>query len=427
MLLHAIFVAFYILLSSANANSMVLLRDAEIEDLLTDMARDIFKVAQLDPQSAKIYVIASNDINAFTIGGGYMFLTSGIILKYPNPLHLLAIMCHETGHMAARHINRQIAAIQSASNNLGIASIAALIGSAVTGSTDAAALLLGYAMTTTRFFLRFSRSEEMAADILAATYLQKLGYDPKLLIESFYEFQRMDIMNGSINLPEYIRSHPKTDDRINALMKFVTNRNKPIDKNLLDRYRRITEKLKAYIAPYYDNAYKDEYGKAIYLHRIGKTADAIKILQNLVNKNNDDIYYASTLAQMLNEVQQTQTALNIYQKIYSSKINPLLKIEYASILLESKKNISTAIQILTPLQYEGRVDSDVFRLLGKAYGLCNQKGMSDYFIGREQIINGHYSAALLLFKRSLKTLPKGSREYEKAKYFINLINREYRD
>lgn len=407
-----------------------IIRDAEIEDTLTEMAQKIFKVAKLNPKNAKVYVIDSADINAFTIGDGYIFITSGLLLKYDNPLHILAIMCHEVGHIAAGHIDRQISLLKSSSKRFGIAAIASIVAGALTGSGDSAALLLGYAMTDARFFLRFSRSEEFAADALAVSYLEKLNYSADVLIESFEVFRRTDMLNGMNNLPVYVSTHPKTDARINVLDKYRKFRHYS-DIKLYKRYQHIITKLKIYTRSDLTSNFSDEYTQIFYLYKTGKSQEAISRLKKLASSNSN-FYYEETLAQMLHETGNFQEAIDIYKKLYSFKINQLIKIDYASTLIDfAGKNcvqrdeyLKKAIEILSPMQYDPQIDSDVFRLLGKAHGMLNNKGLSAYFVGREQMVLQNYIVALKMLTLSLKFLPKNSPHHKMCRYLMSLLKQK---
>jgi hypothetical protein len=51
-----------------------LIRDAEIEGLLRQFSRPIFKAARIDPDAVRVYVIANDSINAFVAGGQRIFM-----------------------------------------------------------------------------------------------------------------------------------------------------------------------------------------------------------------------------------------------------------------------------------------------------------------------------------------------------------------
>jgi len=49
----------------------------------------------------------SQEVNAFALPGGYMFVNSGLVLKADNEAELAGVMAHEIAHVAARHGTRE--------------------------------------------------------------------------------------------------------------------------------------------------------------------------------------------------------------------------------------------------------------------------------------------------------------------------------
>ncbi|MDR0677232.1 MAG: M48 family metalloprotease [Holosporaceae bacterium] len=418
------YILFFFFLFDFIKADITLVRDAESEEILKEMAQQIFKVAKLRTESAKVYIINSEEINAFTIGNGYIFITSGLLLFFDDPLQIVGILCHETGHIAAGHINRKISAIQNRSVNTTLAMLAGIIGASITGSEKAMALALGYVMTDERLFLRFSRGEELAADALAVEYLEKLGYGADVLIDVFGTFNRMDHLTGGKNLPAYISSHPKPEERIFAVQKHAKHRKYYADQDLLLRYKRIRLKIKAYlnkidlktVVP------EDDYSKAIYFYRIGRTTDAINLLQH---DNSRDIYQKETLAQILYDSGQLKEAINIYEGIYSKNIHALIKINYSNVLIEANTKVDIAISILESLKYSERFNSEVYRLLAKGYGKLGKKELSMFMLAQEQMLLGNYHVAYKLINTCIEKLDK--KNQKKAKYLKELLERDYRE
>jgi predicted Zn-dependent protease len=409
--------------------NFTIIRDAEIEETLTGIVQKIFDVAGLRKKSAKVYVVHSDSINAFTIGNGYVFVTSGLLLKFKNPLNLIAVLSHETGHLAAGHIDSMISRLQNSSSNFLMAMLAGMLGGLVTGSEEALAVLLGYAMTDERLFLRFSREQELAADALGASYLEKMGYDTEAMIEVFEVFERMEIIGGAVSLPTYVRTHPKSIDRISALRKRkkIQKKSQKCDKKLFERYKRITEKLKSYLGNngLFEQIPQEDYPKAIYLHRRGKSKEAIEILKKIVEKVPKDVYYKETLAQILNESGNPSEAIKYYKQIYNSKSHVLIKVDYAKALVQEKQ-ADFAIKILEAAKYEDQFNPEIFRLLANAYGQKGRQGLSFFMLAQEQMLLQNYRMAYELLKSSLQLMDKKTESsyIKKAQYFKQLLERE---
>jgi predicted Zn-dependent protease len=62
-----------------------------------------------------IKLIDSEEVNAFALPGGFMFVNSGLILKTDTEAELAGVLAHEIAHVAARHGTRQATRGQNSS------------------------------------------------------------------------------------------------------------------------------------------------------------------------------------------------------------------------------------------------------------------------------------------------------------------------
>src|SRR5580692_8420329 len=112
-------------------------------------------------------LIEADEINAFTLPGGYVFINTGLLELSGNEAELASAIAHEIGHAAARHATRQ--ASRDKLVRMGTLPLAVLGG-------PAAGLAMRAAVPMA--FMRFSREFETEADLLGLQYLWKSGYDP---------------------------------------------------------------------------------------------------------------------------------------------------------------------------------------------------------------------------------------------------------
>ena len=92
-----------------------LIRDAEIEGLLRQFAKPVFKAARINPASVTVYVIADDSINAFVAGGQRIFVNTGLFTKTKTPEEVIGVLAHETGHIAGGHLSRLNSELERAS------------------------------------------------------------------------------------------------------------------------------------------------------------------------------------------------------------------------------------------------------------------------------------------------------------------------
>lgn len=126
-----------------------------------------------------IKVVDSDELNAFTLPGGFLYVNYGVIVDAENEAELAGVMAHEVAHVAARHATRQM----TRANMLSLMSLPlGLAGGGMVG--QAVQLAVGFAKPME--MLKFSRGFESEADYLGLEYLFAAGYDPQAFI-SFLE------------------------------------------------------------------------------------------------------------------------------------------------------------------------------------------------------------------------------------------------
>jgi predicted Zn-dependent protease len=162
-------------------------------------------------------VLDSDDVNAFALPGGYVYITRGIMAYLNNEAQLVAVLGHEVGHVTARHAVRQ----QTGATAAGVG--ATLIG-ILTGSGDLAnvANMAGSALIS-----GYGRDMELEADSLGAEYLNRLGYDPKAMIDVVRLLKNQEMLEVQMARQEgrephiyhgLFASHPDNDTRLKEVV-----------------------------------------------------------------------------------------------------------------------------------------------------------------------------------------------------------------
>ncbi|HUI57459.1 MAG TPA: M48 family metallopeptidase [Bryobacteraceae bacterium] len=163
-------------------------------------------------------VIDSNEVNAFALPGGFLFVNTGLIVEAENEAELASALAHEIAHVAARHGTRQ-------SSRGEVAQIASLPLIFLGGWAGLAARQ-GSGLAIPLTFLKFSRGFEREADMLGLQYLYKSGYDPLAAVDFLERIEALERKKPG-TLSDLFRSHPKTSDRIKAIQQDIRDLLKP--------------------------------------------------------------------------------------------------------------------------------------------------------------------------------------------------------
>jgi predicted Zn-dependent protease len=156
-------------------------------------------------------LIEADDINAFTLPGGFIFINTGTLRLSDNEAELASVLAHELGHAAARHATRQI----TRDNTITAATLPLILfGGWGLLARQGATLAGPMAM------FRFSRAFETEADLLGIQYLWKAGYDPSASVDLFERVESTERKQpGSVS--KLFRTHPLTPDRIEKTQKNI--------------------------------------------------------------------------------------------------------------------------------------------------------------------------------------------------------------
>lgn len=159
-----------------------------------------------------IKVIDNDEVNAFALPGGFLFVNTGLINLAENESELAGVLAHEIAHVAARHGTRQ--ATRGQITNLATIPLIFLGGWTGYGVRQAAGLALP--MT----FLKFSRGFEEEADFLGVQYLYAAGYDPNSMVE-FFERLKAQEKKKPGTFAKVFSSHPTNEKRIQKVQKEI--------------------------------------------------------------------------------------------------------------------------------------------------------------------------------------------------------------
>jgi len=152
-------------------------------------------------------------INAFAMPGGIIAINSGLFVLTQTESELASVIAHEISHVSQRHIARRF----SRQQKLSVMNTLALLGSVlatVYGSPDAG--MAAATITNTQIqenALAYSRTFEHEADRIGMALLVNAGLDPYGMPHFFERLHNHSLVNQN-RVPEFLRSHPLTLDRV---------------------------------------------------------------------------------------------------------------------------------------------------------------------------------------------------------------------
>lgn len=152
------------------------------------------------------YVVNINEVNAFAVPGGFVYINRGLIDRTENLSELAGVLAHEIGHVEARHSVQMLERMQAAQAGVAVASI--LLGGPP-GGLAGAAVDIGAAA----YFARHSREAEHEADAIAVQLLPGAGIDPGGIV-TFFRKLLDEQQRAPSTVEQWFATHPLTEERI---------------------------------------------------------------------------------------------------------------------------------------------------------------------------------------------------------------------
>ncbi len=367
-----------------------LLRDAEIEGLLRLYARPIFKVAGLNPNAVKVYLIGDPRINAFVAGGQRIFVHTGLITRAKTPNEVIGVLAHETGHIAGGHLAKLNNEVARASKERIIGMLigaAAVVGGAAAGS-DAAAktgqgIVIGSQGFAQRGLLSYQRAMESTADQSALRYLEATGQSAEGMLTMFDRLSR-DSLAALNDADPYLFSHPMPLARIRALentIKASPNYGRGDSEGLKLRHALAQAKIAGFLEstqtvfrkyPKSDNSLPARYARAIAMYLKGDLKNAIPVIDGLTDEMPENPYFWELKGQAYFESGQAKASLAPLQR--ARKLLPnngLIQLAYAQSLV-GLGTTQAADEALSILRQARKTEADtpvIYKYEAQAYAI----------------------------------------------------------
>jgi len=186
-------------------------RDPALESYLESITLKLARSSQRPEIRYSVRVLDAPDVvNAFSIPGGYIYISSGLLDFVNNEAELAAVLGHEIGHVVARHAINRIARVSLFSLLVDQARDIGLISDEATAHKLAdTAMPILFAVDAHTFY---SRDDEIEADLLGLYELVRAGWNPEG--ESTLLARLAKATPQESALTALIATHPNSSDRL---------------------------------------------------------------------------------------------------------------------------------------------------------------------------------------------------------------------
>jgi predicted Zn-dependent protease len=424
----------------AYAQNIPMVRDAEIEALVRDYARPIFKAAGLSKAGIQIVLVNDKSFNAF-VAGRRLFINTGALMEAETPNEIIGVIAHEAGHLAGGHQQRlrdQLERAKTMAIIAGLLGAGAMVAGAATDSKGLAGAGMGLATgggeVARRSLLSYQRGEEITADRSAITYLDATGQSGRGMLKTFQRFQSALSLSGA-QVDPYRVSHPMPQDRIANLQTLIQkspNYDKTDSAALQQRHDMMRVKIAAYtqgqaaasrMIQKINDGLAAKYGDAQVTYLYGNLRSAQAKADALVKTQPKNPYFQELRGDILMKTNRPKDAAAAYAKAVS--LDPaksgLLSVAYGQALMAvgTPDMLKKAVTQISNGLERDRENASGYRYLAQAYGMQGDVGDADLATAEGYYYSGAYRDAAIFATRAQQRLKPGSPGWLRAQDIIN--------
>ncbi len=189
---------------------------------VNELAQHIVRVTEPQPFLYRFSILESDNLNAFTIGGGYVYLSSAVVAQAGDVAELAGVLAHEIAHVKLRHIAK-------AKENQGLATLISMaaVAAVVLAGGDPSLLAIGSGINVS-MQLKHSREHEAQADREGIEYMIRSGYQPQGMLR-FFQRILTEKPHAGKGVPPYLFTHPALRERIAAARVDIERLHPPLD------------------------------------------------------------------------------------------------------------------------------------------------------------------------------------------------------
>lgn len=413
------------------AAAQSILRDAETEQLLRDMAAPLIEASELESGNVELVLINDGSINAFVAGGQAIYVHTGLISAATTANEVQGVLAHELGHITGGHVVRFDERTKAATN-ISLLSLLLGVGAALAGAGEGAmGIIAAGQQAAMGSFLSFNRDQEASTDLAGARYLSGAGISGKGMITFFERLRGNEIRAGYSQADEaaYARTHPLTGDRIQVLRELLDDDpawETPPDPELQERFVRAKAKLFGFLAepqrtlnayPVRDTSIPARYARAYAYHKDARVDMALAETDALLAAEPDNPWFLELKGQVLLESGRPMEALApLRRAVDLTRSHPLIAgmLGHALIATENRANFPEAEQVLRASVQRDRFNPFAWYQLGVVYEASGDIPRARLASAEQQVMNRLYPQALMNAQAAEAGLPYGSSDWIRA-------------
>ncbi|MEH6550395.1 MAG: M48 family metalloprotease [Pseudomonadales bacterium] len=380
-------------------NQAPLIDDPLLTDYLEHLIYFLATHSQLKDRRLELVVVDNPTMNAFAVPGGIIGVHNGMFRYAKSEDQFASVLAHELAHISQRHFARSVELQKKAYLPTMAGLLAGLILTATTGSDVGLAVLSSTQAAALQSQINYTRSNEQEADRIGMQNMVNAELDPHAVADMFEQMIQATRYHSSNRIPEFLRTHPVTENRIADARARARNLDSPAARPDLEY-----QLMRARVALHFEknpdfavsrarDAMKDHrldptaarYSYALALIRANRLEEAEPHIEYLVNRDPSRITFRVAQAELLIQQKELERADELLsrQLRYNPNNYPLSVTQVE--VLRQLGRIREAEAILTEQIQFRPTDPNVWYQLSEIRGLAGDilgvhEARAEYFL-----------------------------------------------
>ncbi|WP_445780099.1 M48 family metalloprotease [Shewanella sp.] len=388
-------------------SSAPVLNDPVLTQYLSELGNKLVANATGVKTPFYFFLLRNDEINAFAFFGGHVGVHTGLFLNAENESELASVLAHEVTHVTQRHLARSLEAQQKSSTATIAGMLGAILLTIAAPQAGMAALATTQALST-QSKINYTRLHEKEADRIGMQILVDAGFDPNAAATFFGQLAAR--YRFSTTPAQMLLTHPLPESRITEARNRAAQYPKRIVPDSLN-YQLAKARIQVRFSNYSDdgalslfeqqlkkNNYTFEdaalYGKALALFRLEKFAQAEAIIDTLLKKDDNNLFYLDTKTDLLAQKKDYASAIALLEG--QRKLKPtsqVINTNLAHIYVEADQ-ASKAIPLLEELIFFDKQNMLPYQIMADAYRKLDNKALEYYSNAEIMALTANYQGAI---------------------------------
>jgi predicted Zn-dependent protease len=386
-------------------------------DYVRSLGRRLAEKSGASPDNFRFYLINNEAVNAFAGPDGHIGVYTGLITTSQSEDELASVLAHEIAHVTQKHLFRTFHRAQQMSTPAAVALLAAVLIGVAGGSAELGkAAITGVQAGMMQDQINYTRHNEEEADRIGMDILAGAKFDPRAMPAFFSKMAKAN-QAYSTRLPEFLRTHPVTSNRIadaqgRAEKHPYRQRQEDIRYHLLRAWlkarsfhrpgKAVTHFQSTLQSGRYRNREAEEFGYATALQQKRKYSESASILRRLLDKRPQTLEYRLSLAQVKQADGRHKEAMGIVNDgLRQRPGNRPLLLARVDLLTQTNQH-RTATGILEQLSRAYPDDPSLFQQLSQTEARIGRTAQAHGHLAEYHYLQGELKLAIHQLEAALR-------------------------